>query len=319
MDKVVIDADPGIDDALTIALALLEPTIDVIGLTAVGSFISRGQATRNLQATLEAFDPPKWPRIGGGDEPVREWAFDAREAAELRRKLDGPKGLGEWKSDIADLHHQRESARMLVELVRDNPNEVTLVTLGPLTNVAVAAELDNEFLGRLKGIVIVGGAFAAPGDASPVAEFNMALDPDAARVVLRSPATKTIIPTDVTRKLAISFDDWTRLLPAGVSRACDFVRNLSTFTLRSHRQHLGKEGFTLPGAAALAAIVRPGVFQRISSAVDVETEGSITRGATVFDRRDPPVWRNNIDVLRDVDPRSVVDYVATLMKQIPIA
>ena len=313
--KLIIDADPGIGDALAIAVALADPGLDVLALTAVGGSVSPMQAGRNLQAIVEALDPTKWPRIGVGysgqrfqesDEPQSEWQ-------QLQRNLNGPEGLGEWRPIAADLHHTKDAVKLMTELSRQYPHEIILLTMGPLSNVELACDLDADFLARLKGIVCLAGSVSTPGDVSPTAEFNVHHDPNAARVVLRFPATKTLVPLDASQRAVLTFEQYDRLGLSEKSAVGRLLQQLMPFALRAHHQHLGVEGMRLAEVTALAAIARPQQFQRTTMAVDVEVDGELTRGMTVFDRRLNPKWRDNIDVVFDVDPQGVLDYLTAML------
>lgn len=315
--KLIIDSDPGIGDALAIMLAIADPDLDVLALTAVGGCVSAMQAGRNLQAIVEALDPPKWPRIGvgysgqrfqEGEEPrtIPEWQ-------QLHRNLNGVNGLGEWRPTAADLHHTKDAVKLMTELSRQYPNEIILVSMGPLTNLELACDLDAEFLSRLKGVVCLAGAVSLPGDVTPVAEFNVHYDPDAARVVLRYPATKTLVPLDASQRAVMTFEHYDRLGLSEETAHGRLLHQLIPFALRAHHQHLGMEGMLLAEVTALAAVARPQQFQRSTMAIDVEVDGELTRGMTVFDRRPNPIWRRNIDVLGDVEPQGVLDYLTSIL------
>ena len=316
--KLIIDADPGIGDALAIAAALLDPDLDLIALTAVGGCVSSVQAGRNLQSVVEALDPPKWPRIGVADSGQRlqeaEVACtDSPEWQIRQRCLNGPEGLGDWKPGVADLHHPKDAPKLMTELAREYPQEIVLLTLGPLTNLALACDRDAEFLGRLRGVVCLAGSVTAPGDITPTAEFNVLHHPEAARLVLRFPATKTLVPLDVSQRTMLTFEQFHRLNLTDETRCGHLLRQLIPFALRAHHQYLGVEGMWLPELTALAAIARPKLFHRTTMAVVVETEGQLTRGMTVFDRRAKPAWRGNIDVLHEVDAQGVLDYLTSIV------
>ncbi len=316
--KVIIDADPGISDALAIALALADPELDVIALTAVGGRVAATQAGRNLMTLLEALDPPKFPRVGVAESPDAEFErarFGERygEDADLDRRLQGTWGLGDWLVGEADLHHPRQAAKLLVETVREYPGEVTLLTLGPLSNVALAMEFDPEFPARLKGLVSYAGTWDGPGDLTPVGEFNVCFNPAAARHVLRYPTTKTLLPLNVARKGILTFDRVQRWLSADADAGPGILKSLLGSALRAQHEHLGMEGIWLHDLAAVAAVSRPDLFQRQAAALEIELEGHLTRGSTIFDRRPRPRWRPNIDVLVDVDAQGVIDYVLGLL------
>lgn len=321
--KVIIDADPGLGDALALVLALRDPELDVIAVTGVGGCVSAAQAAQNIWAIIEAVDPPKRPRIGVADSPDAQYElvrFSERygDAALTTRRLNGENGLGDWPLGDVQRHHSRSAVKLLHEVTREFPGEVSLITLGPLTNLAWAIEWDPEFLARVKGLYLLGGAVAAPGDLTPVGEFNVCFHPDAARRVLRAAATKTLIPLDVGRKAALTFDHLRRCEWDETRSADRLVQSLLNSALRGARQHLGQEAFWVYEAAAIAAVSRPELFQRHAVAVDVETDGTLTRGMTVVDRRPRPAWRPNIDLLTDVDAQGLLDYALRLLQPRPL-
>src|SRR5262249_52551990 len=153
------------------------------------------RATGNMHLLIEQFDPPKWPRLGAalGVE------YDVDGTA-----LHGPGGLGSTTLPMAQLHHPLHSDKLLAELVRHRPQELTIITLGPLTVLARAMDHCPELPDLVQRLVCLGGAWHEPGNASPVAEFHFYCDPLAARQVLRSGASVTLIPLDVARKLLFS-------------------------------------------------------------------------------------------------------------------
>ncbi len=317
--KLIIDADPGIGDALAIAIALADPDLDVIALTAVGGAVSSVQAGRNLQALLEALDPPKWPRIGQAEASQRmaeaESGGSSSDWINQLRLLHGQEGLGEWPVAVADLHHPRDAAKLMTELVREYPDEITLLTLGPLSNVALAADRDAGFLGGLRGLVCLAGTVASEGDVTAVAEFNVFHHPEAARVVLKSPTMKSVVPRDVSHRAMLTFDQLDRLGLSESTRYGGLLRHLLPFSLRAHRQHLGVEGIWLAEVTALAAISQPRLFKRTALSIDVETEGRLTRGMTIFDRRQRPAWHKNVDTFLEVDTQGVLDYFTQTLRK----
>jgi inosine-uridine nucleoside N-ribohydrolase len=313
--KLIIDADPGIGDALAIVVALADPELDLLALTAVGGCVSLSQAGRNLQAIVETIDPPKWPRIGVGHpgQRYREAGEAQLKWQQLLRSLNGPEGLGEWESPTAELHHSKDAVKLMIELSRQYPNEIVLLTMGPLTNLELACDLDADFLSRLQGLVCLGGTVSTPGNVTPTSEFNIQHDPDAARVVLRFPATKTLVPLDASQRAILTFEQYDRLGLSNDTATGRLLQQLMPFALRAHHQHLGVEGMQLAEVTALASIARPHQFQRSTMAIDVEVDGELTRGMTVFDRRPNSSWRKNIDVLSDVEPQGVLDYLSQML------
>jgi inosine-uridine nucleoside N-ribohydrolase len=311
--KVIIDADPGIGDAVALAVALLDPELDVLAVTATAGCVSGEAATRNVQAVVEHLDPPKWPRIGcvGGGAAMSR--TDLRGADVSMTDLHGVSGLGDWEFSVAALHHRHESAKLMVDVVRSEPHEVTVLALGPLTNVELACERFPQFPELLGRLVFAGGSLRGGGDVTAAAEFNVFADPEAARTVLTSPATKILVPLEVSRRFVLTLDRYDRLVAAAPEDVSDLLKRLLPFAVRAHHQHLGVEGVMLNALVALATIARPRLFELETMAVDVETSGELTRGMTVFDRRGIPHWQKNIDVAVSVDTQGVADYLGDVL------
>jgi inosine-uridine nucleoside N-ribohydrolase len=315
--KLIIDADPGIGDALAIAVALFDPEIDLIGLTATAGCVTGRTATRNVQAIVENLDSPKWPRIGGltSDVPVECPPLDP--VGEMVAKVNGPSGLGDLQVEVADLHNIRDPARVLTELVRMAPNEITLLTLGPLTNVERACERSPDFLGLLKRIICLCGAVDGGGDVTAAAEFNVFCDPEAARNVLRMPATKTMIPLEISRQAVLTMDHIQRLNLDESTRRGRFFKEMLTYSFRAYHRELGREGIPLREIVALAAVTRLDLFESRRMAMDVEVAGELTRGTTVADRRMTiPVHRLNMEVPYRVSDAGVLDYFCRILGEI---
>lgn len=311
--KLMIDSDPGIGDALSIALALVDPSVEVVGLTACGGRVSGLQASHNLQTIVSLIDPPLWPRLGWSEQPAAALP-PAQPGVPAGLLTGGPTGLGECEQIAAPPHHRHDSAKVLVDLAKSAPQEITLLTLGPLTNVHLALERCPEFLSLLQGIYCLGGSISAGGDVTAAAEFNVHCDPEAARLVLTSPATKTLVPLDTANVVSLTFDQYDRMSVDEYSRLGRLLCKLVPFALRESRTVLGRESLGLAEIVALAAVTQPRLFERESMSVDVEVSGQLTRGMTVFDRRGTRQWQTNLDALTSVDTQGVLDYFTRQVK-----
>ena len=299
--KVILDVDPGIDDAMAICLALSSSELEVVAVTAVGGNVAPGQATRNAQAIVEQLDPPRWPRLGAASDPDNRLAVD-------RRNLYGADGLGGASFVVAERQHLLPSEKVICDQVRDAPHEVTIVALGPLTNIARAFIRDPELPALVGRIVIMGGTVAGPGNVTPAAEFNMYCDPVAAQVVFRSPSTKTLIPLDVTNRIELSYDLFHKL-PDESTRVGRLLQQILPPVFRGYRQQFGLEGIHVHDTVTLMAVVCPELFTTKPMAGDVETQGELTLGATVFDRRRVPAWRHNMEVAVDMQKDAIIEAI----------
>lgn len=296
--KVILDVDPGIDDALAVALALFDPRLDVLAVTATGGNVSAQQATINVQTIIEQLDPPRLPRLGAAPLDTS--------LAEDGRQLHGSDGLGNAGFPVAELHNMHPAEKVLCDEVRASPEDITIIASGPLTNIARAMQRDPSFAAMVGRLVIVGGTVTGPGNVTPAAEFNMYCDPLSARTVLRSRMTKTLVPLEVTSQYIMTFDQFD-LLPAETTRVGAFLRRVFPYAFRSQRQVLGLEGIYIDGALGVVAASNPELFETRDMAGDVETQGELTAGATVFDRRQARQWRSNMDVVTNLDLAAVKD------------
>jgi inosine-uridine nucleoside N-ribohydrolase len=301
--KVIIVADPGIDTAFAVALALHDPDLDVIGLVASAGNIPADRATQNVHLLINAIDPPRWPRLGAA-LPV-QYGIDGT-------KLHGPDGLGNVELPPVSLHQPTPGDKTIVELVREHPREVTIVVLGPATLLARAFDRDPELPPLVERIVFLGGAWRVPGNATAVAEFHFFCDPEAARLVLRCATPITLIPLDAARKLVFSPTDLLEL-PAPDSPTCMFLRKIVPYGIRASSNLYGIEGFHLKDVLGVAAVALPTKFTLEPAHVDVEVRGELTRGMSVIDTRPAPGGPPNVDLVTNVDVVGVRDYIHTTL------
>jgi inosine-uridine nucleoside N-ribohydrolase len=303
--KVILLTDPGIDGAFATALALADPDFEVLALVATSGNVTAEVATRNVHILVEHLDPPRWPRLGAA-LPV-EYDVDGT-------KLHGPGGLGGLEFPAATLHHPHPSDKLIVDMARQHPGEVTLVAMGPLTVLARALDRDPELPALLRRVIVLGGSWHEPGNASPVAEFHFYCDPQAARQVLRAGLHVTLIPLDVMRKVLFSPSDLLNL-PAPESRTSQFLRRIVPFGIGATARMYGIEGFHLKDVLGLVALALPGSLSTKEMAVDVETRGELTRGMSVVDARTDPKAKPNVDLALGVDVQAVREYIDRTLRQ----
>lgn len=302
--KVILVADPGIDTAFAVALALNDPNLDVIGLLPTAGNVSAEQATANVHTLIDVIDPPKWPKLAAA-LPAR---YDADGLA-----LHGPGGLGGVSFPSATRHTLHPADKILCELAHEHPRQVTLVNLGPLTTLATALDRDPTLPAVLDQTVIVGGCWKEAGNAGPVAEFHIHLDPDAARRVFAAELNPLLIPLDTTRKLIFSPSDLLEL-PNPDSRTCQFLRQIVPFGIRASSNLYGIEGFHLKDVLGTAAVAVAGCVSSEPHFVGVETRGDLTRGMTVIDARANPAGPPNARVATGVAVADVRTYIEQTLK-----
>jgi purine nucleosidase len=302
--NLVIVADPGIDGAFAVALALHDPDLNLLALGATAGNVPAEQATRNVRTLIDQTDPPRWPRLGAA-LPV-EYDVDGT-------KLHGPNGLGGVNFPCSEAHHLVPSDKLLVDVVRQNPHDVTVVCLGPLTVLARALDRDPELPAMVRRLICLGGALNEPGNAGPVGEFHFYCDPLAARTVLHSGAPVTLIPLDVMRKVLFSPSELLDL-PAPESATCKFLRQIVPFAIGATSNLYGLEGFHLKDVLGVFAAAAPGALSTRRVYVDVETRGELTRGMSVVDQRAVPARDPNVDLAVGVDGEAVRAYVDRVLR-----
>jgi purine nucleosidase len=307
LKKVILDVDPGIDDALALCMAMFDPRLEVVAITAVGGNVSPQLATRNVQAIVEQLDPPRLPRLGAASAPDHGLPVDSRHQL-------GVDGLGDAGLEVAELRTPHPSEKIICDEVRAAPESVTVVALGPLTNIARAFQRDPELPSLVGRIVMMGGAVAGPGNITPAAEFNIYCDPESARAVFRSRTTKTLIPLDVSNRLVLGFE-FLAQMPDETTRVGKLVRKILPPAFRAYRQEQALEGIHLHDSITLVAVTNPELFVTQEMAGDVEVRGELTAGATVFDRRRVPAWRHNMEVAVDMDVHKVAQQIIRNLTQ----
>ncbi len=299
--KVIIDCDPGIDDAIALTMALFDPRLEVLAVTATAGTVDADQATTNVQGLIQQLDPPKYPRIGV--------ASPCEGAAVINDiVLHGSDGLAGCNYEPSDRQHRHLSEKIISELLRQHPNQVSLICLGPLTNVARAFQREPGLESLVDRLVVSGGAVACPGNISPVAEMNMYFDPTAARSVIESATTKSLVPLDVTDQVEFSIE-LIENLPSKQTRAGQLLHKLLLFAFRSYVQNLGRETISLYDPVALLGFLEPELFTWEDMAIDIETRGELTRGQTVCDARRHREWSLNAEVARSIDTTAAVNQI----------
>jgi inosine-uridine nucleoside N-ribohydrolase len=299
--KVIIDCDPGIDDLVALALALFDPRLEVVAITAVAGNVPAERATVNVQAIVERLDPPRYPRLGAAT-PVEDVPYvDARH-------LHGSDGLGGAGLAVSQLARQHPSEKLICDEIHAAPGEISIVCLGPLTNIARALARDPAIADDIGRIIITGGSMKGIGNVTPCAEFNVHADPASARAVFRSATTKTLIPLDVTDQVVWTLD-LLQKLPADTTRAGKLLHVALPYLYRSFRQHLGLESVVLHDAVGLVALLHPELFRTEDLSGDVETTGELTTGMTVFDRRPNASHRTDMEVALEIDAAAVADAI----------
>ncbi|MDR2170979.1 MAG: nucleoside hydrolase [Planctomycetaceae bacterium] len=304
--KVLLDIDAGVIDALAFCAMIYDPSVEVVGVTSVGGNVPACVSARNLQALIEFIDPPRLPRIGMGVSSDIDLPYDFRH-------LYGDDGLCGVSLPVAELRMQHPAEKAICDVIRSDPENVMIICLGPLTNIARAFTRDPELPNLVRHIYISGGLVSGAGNITPCAEFNIYADPIAAKTVLDSSCMKTMVPLDVTGSLIFTLDDLDKL--CGVENEVgQFYRGMLLPVFRRYRQFYGMEGIYINDLITYLIATQPKYAETEEMPCDIETAGNITRGVTVFDRRQKPEWQKNIEVVTTLNDAELIiqDVIALL-------
>ncbi|MDA0749032.1 MAG: nucleoside hydrolase [bacterium] len=275
---VILDTDPGVDDALALMLALRCPELEVLGVCTVNGNVPLDVGTRNALRVLGLLGRTDVPVYSGADRPLRREPVYATE-------VHGLEGLGETELPDPGVASVGDGVAFLVETLCARPGEVTVVAVGPLTNLALAEQRLPGVLKQARSVVVMGGALDEPGNSAPTAEFNFFADPDAARMVVRSGARLTLVTLDATHQVALDVDVLQeRVLSCGTS-VSHFLAGAVRPAMAYGKRLTGYEGFYLHDPMAVGFVVNPGLFRVEDVFLDVEAKGVLTAGQVVMDRR----------------------------------
>jgi len=276
--KIIIDTDPGQDDAVAILLALASPEeIEVLGLTAVAGNVPLALTHKNARIICELAGRADVPVYAGCDAPLKRPLVTA-EHVHGKTGLDGP-DLPDPVMELTDGH----AVDFIIETLRaQDAGTVTLCPLGPLTNIAMAFQKAPDIVAKVQEIVLMGGAYFEVGNITPAAEFNIYVDPEAAEIVFKSGAPITVVPLDVTHKALVT--------PArnAAFRAIGTPVGIAVGQMTDFFERFDKEKYASPGAplhdpCVTAYLIQPDLFTGRHINVEIETRSDLTLGMTVAD------------------------------------
>ncbi|RWX78369.1 nucleoside hydrolase [Neorhizobium lilium] len=276
MQKVIFDTDPGVDDAMALLFLHKHPEIDLIGVTTVFGNASIDVTTRNAQ-----FLHREWgitaPIAKGAGRAYAPSRSDDHPASSVHG-LDGLGNIG--VPDTIDLPlDPRPAFQFIIDTVRDNPGEVTLVAVGRMTNLALALQADPEIAGLVKEVVVMGGAFHVNGNVTPAAEANIHGDPEAADAVFITPWKLTIFGLDVTMKTIMSSAYLAEMTASG-GADLKLLSDLSQYYIEFYRQRVGLDGMAVHDSCACVYLVAPELFEYRTGPVRVVC-GGLADGMTI--------------------------------------
>lgn len=275
--KIIIDTDPGQDDAVAILMALASEELEVVGITAVAGNVPLELTEKNSRIIVELSGRKDIPVYAGCSKPLGRELVTAEEV-HGKTGLDGME-LTKPSIPLEDKH----AVDFIIEILRENnPGTISLCPLGPLTNIAQAMIQAPDIVERIQEIILMGGAYFEVGNVTPTAEFNIYVDPEAAKKVFSSGVPITVLPLDVTHQVLTTKTRMDKVRNIG-NRTGKEVANLTTFFERFDKEKYGLDGAPLHDPCVIAYLLEPEIFEGRFVNVEIETESELTRGMTVAD------------------------------------
>ncbi|MGG1905335.1 nucleoside hydrolase [Enterobacter ludwigii] len=262
MNKIIIDCDPGVDDAIAILLALATPDLKVMGITTISGNLDLNTVLSNAKDILALASRSDIPLARGCDRPLMS-------KSSIKTNVhgdDGLAGIGLKKSIAPD--YKEHAIDLIINTVMSNPGEITLCAIGPLTNIAMALIKEPEIITHVKDIVVMGGAAFCPGNITPSAEFNFYVDPHAAHIVFDTARHITMVGLDVTHKVDIRDGLYEQLSGGG---------EISKLVAEMSIRYAHNDPF-LHDPCAIAYLIEPDIFSSVNAYVDIEFESKKLRG-----------------------------------------
>lgn len=292
--KIIIDTDPGHDDALAIMMLEKSRLFDILAITTVAGNSTIQNTTNNARYILDLI---------GSSTPLYSGANAPLERELIQAKVHGTSGLA---GAIIAKHEQLtgNAVDKIIEIIKKCPDQISILTLGPLTNIAEAFRKDKSIIPITKEIITMGGAIAVPGNKNRVAEFNIFVDPDAADIVFQAPVKKTLIPLDACNDVFLTLDDFERLK---TSNLYEPLQVMMAHYIEGIRKFEKTTGAIMYDPLAAYFLINPASFSMELMDIQVETRSELTRGMTVADRR---IWgkkRPNILVAKSADKKAFVE------------
>ena len=307
--RILIDTDPGIDDACAILMALASPEITLEGLTIVHGNSSLEQGTRNALSILELAGASQIPVAKGCALPLVQPSL-------LAPETHGSSGLG-----YASLPEPRtrpiagHAVDFLIERILSAPGEITLLAIGPLTNIALAIRQEPRIVDAIQELVIMGGAIRYEGNTTALAEFNTYVDPHAAHIVYHAGISTTLVPLDVTYQCILTAAHIRRLQRV-VSPLTRLVVDATRFYMEFHDEYQKIEGCVINDPLALALTFMPGLCTYQELPVDIDISGGISMGKTIGDFYNYGKRPSNMRVALGVRPNEFMDLFLTRIEHL---
>lgn len=294
--KIIIDTDPGQDDAMALMLASKSREFDILAVTTVCGNSTIENTTRNARFILNFLGRNDIPVFSGASKPLRRKLIQA--------VVHGASGL-EGVDPVNESNLTGDAVNQILRLVKANPGEVTIVTLGPLTNIALAIKKDPKTMMFVKEIVTMGGAIDVAGNMNRVSEFNIFVDPEAADIVLSFPVRKTLVPLDACNRVLMQISDFSQINDSKLQKL--LMRMLLPY-IANLEKDTGEKGALMYDPLTIFYLLNPDACKVVLQNVLVETRGDLTRGMTIIDKRKVNDKQSpNVRTVMCIEPSTFVD------------
>jgi inosine-uridine nucleoside N-ribohydrolase len=292
--KVIVDTDPGHDDALAILLLEKSGLFDIQAITTVAGNSTIGNTTNNARYILDLIKS-KTPLYSGAKKPLKRELIQAN--------VHGASGLA-GATIKKEESLSGDAAEKIIEIVRGNPHEISIVCIGPETNLAQAFLKDEQLPSLVKQMVIMGGAIEVPGNKNRVAEFNIFVDPEAADIVFRAPVKKILVPLDVCNDIFLTIEDFEKLRESPLYNP---IKEMMKEYIGGIQKFEKTMGALMYDPLAAYYLINPGAYKISPMDIQIEINGDLTRGMAVADRRNWGEKKYNIDVVNFIDRDAFVN------------
>lgn len=302
--KIIIDTDPGHDDALAIMLIVKSGLFDVLALTTVAGNSTIQNVTRNAAYILDLLERRDIPVFAGKAKPLKRNLIQAN--------VHGSSGLDGVDTSKVKFTVGHDAPEHIISLINEYAGKVTLLTLGPLSNIARAFQKDTNLSSKINKIVIMGGVIDVPGNKNRVAEFNMFVDPEAADIVFKAKVPKVLIPIDVCNNLPLFLSDFEKLKGSSLHQPImDMMRQF----IAGIKKYEGTKGALVYDAVAAYYLLNPKAFVTKPMDIVIETKGEYTRGMTVAEKRISEEKMYNMEVVIKVNREKFVRDLINILRK----
>ena len=301
-EKIILDCDPGHDDALALTMAIASEQIELLGVTTSAGNQTPDKTLNNALRMLTLLGVTDVPVAGGNHRPLMR-------SLKIADYVHGETGL-----DGADLLEPADqpAVELIADILRSQAEPITLVVTGPMTNIALFLRIHPELENKIKQIVFMGGA-AGQGNVEPTTEFNMAVDPEAAKIVINEGIPLVMAGLNVTLKAQIYPDDLEKIRKINNQVAQAITGQMEFYGKWYGQTEFGLAGTPVHDPCTIAYLLKPEIFETHTAYLDVETQGQLTAGETVVDFTGLMNQKPNAKILMDLDRQMFVDLIISLL------